>query len=330
MDYPYPSVAGEQDSLILNLMDIEDISQHSMVYFSVKAEDEMQNRGGLGNSPGIQCSFNPSNITAMVRDVYYIDLDWIGPLPGNDQKGLQHYNIYRKINEGGLSLLQTGITQTEYTDNLKYFPDGTYQYAIQAIYDAEISDTIPSPPVLLERFVNVSILLSLPDTSNYQGIVFGMNGLDNIYSQQFSHLTDETGLVSLTDVFFSGYTVVASKNNYHTLLDTIYISKNTHSFNLVLSAINPGSIFDISAGKGQFFKIYPNPNEGVFTMELMDAFQTSAVRVEIYDMMGASVLQVELAGKQLYEIDLSGSPAGIYLLRVIKGDKTGLWKITRK
>jgi hypothetical protein len=178
--------------------------------------------------------------------------------------------------------------------------------------------------------VNVSILLSLPDTNDYQGIVFGMKGLDNIYSQQFSQITNATGLISLANVFYSEYAVFASKNNYHTLLDTIYVSKNNHTFNLELSAISPGSIIDISNKQDQFFIIYPNPNEGIFTMELMDANHKSGIRVEIFDMMGARVKQIELSGKRLYEFDLSDKPAGIYLLRVIKGDKVGIWKVIRK
>jgi hypothetical protein len=319
--YPYPSAAGEQDSLIINLMELQGITQHIMVYFSIKAEDEMQNRSELSNSPGIQISLNPVNVTAMVQEVYFIFLNWDGPLPADQNDGLLHYNVFRKINQGELLLLQTGITQTEYTDDLKYLPDGTYQYAIQAIYESEFSDTIPAPPVLIERFVNVSILLSLPDTNDYQGIVFGMKGLDNIYSQQFSQITNATGLISLANVFYSEYAVFASKNNYHTLLDTIYVSKNNHTFNLELSAISPGSIIDISNKQDQFFIIYPNPNEGIFTMELMDANHKSGIRVEIFDMMGARVKQIELSGKRLYEFDLSDKPAGIYLLRVIKGDK---------
>jgi hypothetical protein len=325
--YPYPSVAGEQDSLSINLMELEGITQHNMVYFSIKAEDEMQNRGGLSNSPGMQISVNPANITATIQDVYKIFVDWDGPLPGS---GLMHYNIFRKIDQDEISLLQTGLTQTEYTDNLKYLPDGTYQYAIQAIYETETSDTVPAPLVMLERFVNVSVLLSLPDSSNYQGIVFGMNGLDDIYSQQFSHMTDASGLVSLTDVFFSAYSVIASKNKYETLLDTIYVNKNNHTFNLQLKAITPGGIIDISSGQCNFFKIYPNPNEGKFTLEMMDSEQTADIRVEIYDMMGGGVMQNNLSGKIQYELDLSGKPAGIYLLRVIEGDEIGLWKVIRK
>jgi len=42
----------------MNLMDLQGVTQHNMVYFSIKAEDEMQNRGGLSNSPGIQYASN--------------------------------------------------------------------------------------------------------------------------------------------------------------------------------------------------------------------------------------------------------------------------------
>ena len=224
LEFPYPSLAGEKDSLIINLEDLQGINQHENVYFSIKAEDEMQNFGGLSNSPGTHCSMNPTNVTAVLEDVYYIVLNWDGPLPGKQRAGLQHYNVFRKIDEGDLSLLQSGVVTTDFVDNLKTDPDGTYQYAIQAIYDTESSDTVYTPAVLMDRFVNVSLLLSLQDTSNYQGIVFDMNGLDDVYSQEFSGTTNSTGLEVFDNVFYGQYEITASKENYHTLLDTINVS----------------------------------------------------------------------------------------------------------
>jgi hypothetical protein len=330
LEYPYPSPSGEEDSLLIDLMELQGIAQHSMVYFSIKAEDEMQNRGGLSNSPGMQCSVNPANITAIVRDVYNIDLAWEGPLPAENYAGFLHYNIFRKFNEDELLLISTGILQTEYTDNLKFLPDGIYQYAIQAIYETEASDTILATPVLMERFVDVNILISLPDTGNYEGIVFGMNGLDDIYGQQFSQITGSTGIVSLNNVFFSEYAVVASKNNYHTLLDTIEVSKNYHSFDLELIAISPGSITDKASTPGKFFKIYPNPTKGKFTMEMLGPDLTAVVRFEIYDMMGTLLMRDELSGRRFYEFDLSDKPAGIYLLMTKKGDEAGILKVMRR
>jgi len=41
-------------------------------------------------------------------------------------------------------------------------------------------------------------------------------------------------------------------------------------------------------------------------------------------------MEIELSGKRLFEFDLSGKPAGIYLLRVIRGDDIGVWKVIRE
>jgi hypothetical protein len=325
--FPYPSYSGIKDSLIIDLMDLQDISLHSMVYFSIKAEDEMQNRGGLSNSPGIQCAFNPANVTAAIRDVYYIDLDWEGPLPGKNYAGLQHYDVFRKLNEGALSLLQSGVLQTEFTDNLKNNPDGIYQYAIQAIYDSASSDLVFAPSVNIERFINTGMLFALSDTNDYQGIAYEISGLDNIYGQHYSGTTNTTGLVLIDDVFFSQYSIVASKNGYVTLQDTIEVSKTSNTFSLVLSPVNPGYIIDLTEKGRPFFKIQPNPTDGIFTLEMLDSDNLSIIRVEIYDMKGEIIERVELSGQKSHVFDLSKNPAGIYLFMVHRGEEQGMIKV---
>jgi len=330
MDYPYPSYAGVKDSLFINLMELDGVSEHPMVYFSIKAVDEMQNYGGLSNSPGIQCSFNPTNLTAMIKDVYYVDLDWEGPLPGDTPDGLQHYNVYRKVNEGVLSLLHSGIMQTQYIDNLKDLPDGTYRYAVSAIYDFGSSDTALASPVTIERFVNVGLAFSLSDTNKYEGILYEMTGLDGIYSQQFGGTTNSTGIVMLDNVFFSQYRITASKSGYQNLLDTIDVSKQNNTFALELTAVSPGYIADMN-GKGKpFFTIRPNPSDGIFTLELLDPDNYEEFRVEIYNLMGEVLASVEMAGKDTYQFDLLDNPAGIYLVRVSRGEQQGIIKVIKE
>ncbi|NCC74356.1 MAG: hypothetical protein EOM06_13315, partial [Sphingobacteriia bacterium] len=68
-EFPYPSVSGEQDSLILDLTNFTGILEHDTIFFSIKAEDEMQNRGGLSNSPGVNCLLNPANVSASVKSL---------------------------------------------------------------------------------------------------------------------------------------------------------------------------------------------------------------------------------------------------------------------
>jgi hypothetical protein len=55
-----------------------------------------------------------------------------------------------------------------------------------------------------------------------------------------------------------------------------------------------------------------------------------AIQVEICTMMGKSVLQTELSGKQRYDFDLTGWPQGVYLIRMIAGDKMSVGKLIRR
>jgi hypothetical protein len=59
---PYPSTAGVKDSLIINLINLPEITQHEYIHFSIKAVDEMQNRSGLSNSAGILNPLGPESI----------------------------------------------------------------------------------------------------------------------------------------------------------------------------------------------------------------------------------------------------------------------------
>jgi len=69
----------------------------------------------------------------------------------------------------------------------------------------------------------------------------------------------------------------------------------------------------INAGSGHV-SVYPNPNNGNFTIESSTASGKSSA--EIYNILGEKVKTIELAGKT-NQIDLTAQPDGIYLYRVV-------------
>jgi len=79
-----------------------------------------------------------------------------------------------------------------------------------------------------------------------------------------------------------------------------------------------------------FFTIFPNPTTGNFTLEVQDFDAIQAIRVEISTMMGERLLQTTLTGRQRYEFDLTGFPVGVYLIRVVAGDKTSVGKLVKQ
>lgn len=64
-------------------------------------------------------------------------------------------------------------------------------------------------------------------------------------------------------------------------------------------------------------KVYPNPFENQFTLELGDAFINTENDIAIYDAYGAQVYSGEFTGKQKeIDVDLGGLASGMYMIRV--------------
>ncbi len=232
---PYPSVAGAIDSMQVNLIDLENITENQTVYFSIKAEDAAQNRSLLSNSPGIIAAPDPFNVTAEITGVFTVYINWEGPVPApSGQNGLSHYKLYRRYNNGAWTVVHPQLMGYPWFDNLKVFPDGDYQYAISAVYGNLEGDKIVSPVVTLDRFTDVNILCAAEGAENNGEIDFKMTGQDLYYTQSFERTTQPTGLVMLNKVFKTNYIIEMSKEYFVTLYDTITVSSSENAFAFTL------------------------------------------------------------------------------------------------
>ncbi|MDP1623731.1 MAG: GEVED domain-containing protein [Bacteroidales bacterium] len=84
------------------------------------------------------------------------------------------------------------------------------------------------------------------------------------------------------------------------------------------------------ANDKSFYKVYPNPTTGTFTLELSGPAETSKVSVEIYSIMGERILKKEMYGVKQQIFDLSGKLHGIYLIRIMNEEgEMGLTKIIK-
>lgn len=65
-------------------------------------------------------------------------------------------------------------------------------------------------------------------------------------------------------------------------------------------------------------RIYPNPSNGVFTLQANSYQPLSNSSIEVYNMLGAKVYShYQITKSSNYQIDLSNQPNGIYLYRVL-------------
>ncbi|MGB4204529.1 MAG: T9SS type A sorting domain-containing protein, partial [Bacteroidales bacterium] len=84
--------------------------------------------------------------------------------------------------------------------------------------------------------------------------------------------------------------------------------------NLPTSELNPEAFNESS-----FFRVYPNPTTGDFTLEMLKSEEASQLLIEIYTMQGNLVFMSELPVQNQYKLSLSSMQTGLYLIRVQNG-----------
>lgn len=76
-------------------------------------------------------------------------------------------------------------------------------------------------------------------------------------------------------------------------------------------------------------KIYPNPTKGKLAVEITGPAGDAAGAVAIYGTQGQLLLQ-RAASSSHTDLDISGQPAGTYILRINAGQKTTSWRIIKQ
>ena len=79
-----------------------------------------------------------------------------------------------------------------------------------------------------------------------------------------------------------------------------------------------------------YFSIYPNPTNGLFTVEQKSLSISDPVNIEIYGMQGGKIISEMFNGQLKHQFSLSDHPAGIYIIRMISGNHTETRKIIKQ
>jgi PKD repeat protein len=84
------------------------------------------------------------------------------------------------------------------------------------------------------------------------------------------------------------------------------------------------------AWRETFFKVYPNPTTGDFTLEIMEFEASFALTVDIYTIQGHLILSRELPPEQRYTFSLAEKQPGIYIIRVMNNNILGTSRIIKQ
>ncbi len=68
------------------------------------------------------------------------------------------------------------------------------------------------------------------------------------------------------------------------------------------------------------FRLYPNPTQGDFTVELLNHDTNQQPSIEVYDVYGNRLFSKHMVHDARHQFSLSGQPAGIYFVRISNGD----------
>ncbi|MDP1621127.1 MAG: T9SS type A sorting domain-containing protein [Bacteroidales bacterium] len=79
-----------------------------------------------------------------------------------------------------------------------------------------------------------------------------------------------------------------------------------------------------------FYKVYPNPSNGIFTLDLTEMKTFQPLRVEIYNLRSEMIYSSQIAPRQKHTLSLSDRANGIYLLRVFTTGKSSQVKIIKQ
>ena len=88
---------------------------------------------------------------------------------------------------------------------------------------------------------------------------------------------------------------------------------------------NPASLSGDS-----FFKVFPNPTTGNFTLELSSEPDGTLVKVQCYNLLGALIMEKEFYTGKLHEFTLVDQKPGLYVLKVQQNAEIGMQKIIRQ
>lgn len=69
---------------------------------------------------------------------------------------------------------------------------------------------------------------------------------------------------------------------------------------------------------GAFFKVFPNPSTGKFTIQLIPERVTGTATVKVYNLLGNLILEEELHEEMIREFSMEGQASGIYIIHVIQ------------
>ena len=182
------------------------------------------------------------------------------------------------------------------------------------VVDADITETVTVDQSIANAYP-VTFIVVDETAASIEGAVITLTG----YGEQ---TTDATGTAIFTEVTLAddiAYTIIA--DGYVTIDSTVSVVNAPVTVNIVMLLVG------INELTTNGFSIYPNPSKGIFNIKSKTVLNNAQLLIR--DINGKLILSQTLNSDNI-KIDISNSPAGIYLLQIITDNKIINHKILLK
>jgi hypothetical protein len=190
-------------------------------------------------------------------------------------------------------------------------------------FTGNLGDAAVPPAIRSLQDKNISSgLVTCADAS--QTLLIAGNG--TFYSVQsggsVTHIAGQTVIYSPgTKVFAGGY--------LHGYISTVFCNPYIHPVVKGSIAEGDGDQTDPLRPDNGFFKIYPNPTTGKFTLELTSDISSEQAHVDIFGILGEKIFSKDLILMRTQEFSLAERSTGVYVVHVTSGVNTRCQKIIR-
>jgi hypothetical protein len=182
-------------------------------------------------------------------------------------------------------------------------------------------------------FYSIQPVYAIPETTVLSGQALCFNATETvIVAGDGKHFTVEPGgfaeIIAGQNILIKDGTTVEPGGMFHAYISNVWCSKQE---SLIASFVEPDPVKPIFKpdSDNYFFKVYPNPTKGIFTLELLEFEEFSNIQFEIYTMQGNMILSNQLPVQQFHTLSLENRQPGIYLIRVLKNNQSGTTRLIR-
>jgi len=133
------------------------------------------------------------------------------------------------------------------------------------------------------------------------------------------YITNELGLVVLANVLQGTYTYIVSAEGFADVQGEVMVDVDSLSITIEMSGVTVGEIPE------NIVSVYPNPGTKHLNISLPEALIRA--KAQLYNNSGQLILEKEFHAGKL-NLNTATLPLGIYLYRIVEGDKTiysGKW-----